>query len=203
MVFSSRAKQRALVEKLVAERSNQSAIERLCSDYDADIVFDRADWVSALVDTGNIIRFPTQKMTATRAITLQGKLIWLIRSAQYNRAYHSSEPDATSATRDAVRAWKRRSDMRRYRDDVRAIVSDLRWGRKRFRINVNDAYASPLCNEGVDGFLRSIGVSRFTDFPGWFIAWCFALDRQVGFVIWEAYKRTQAEVCIQTDSTVR
>ncbi len=203
MFFNSKAKHRGLMEKLVAERTQQSAIERFCSNYDADIVFDRADWVSALVDTRNVIRFPTQKVTATRAITLQGKLIWLIRSVHYARAYHSSEPDATSATKDAVRAWTRRSDMRRYRDDVRAIVSDLRWGRKRFRIHVDDAYASPLCNEGVDGFLRSIGVGRFTDFPGWFIAWCFALDRQVGFVIWEAYKRTQAEGCMQTDSTVR
>lgn len=203
MVFKSKARYRRLMDRLAAERPNQSAIERLCSDYEADIVFDRADWVSALVDTGNVVEFSTKKMTATRAMTLQGKLIWLIRSAQYRRAYHSSETDAASAVEDALRAWKRRSDMRRYRDDVRAIVSDLRWGRKRFRIHVDDAYASPLCNEGVDGFLRSIGVGRFTDFPGWFIAWCFALDRQVGFVIWEAYKRTQAEPCVPTDNTVR
>jgi hypothetical protein len=203
-VFSNpKAKYRALMDKLAAERSSESAIERLCSDYESDIIFDRADWVSALVDTGNVIQFNTMKMTATRAITLQGKLIWLIRSAQYKRAYHSSQPDASSAIQDAICAWKRRSDMRRYREEVRAIVSDLRWGRKRFRIRVEDAYASPLCNEGVDGFLRSIGVGRFTDFPGWFIAWCFALDHQVGFVIWEAYKRTRAEGCSQADGTAR
>lgn len=187
------APSRALIDRLIAERPGLTGLERLAADTERDVIFDRSDWVSAWVDTGHRIDGTADGLTATRAITAQGRLIWLVRSPGYQRAYHSRAATAGAAMAEAATAWRRRREMRAHRDELRGIVRDLRRGRLRYPISVEDAYASPLCAEGVDGFLRAIGMARFRVFPGWFIAWCFALDRQVGFVIWEAHRRHMAE----------
>ena len=185
-VFFKRAR---LTETLLAARTGIPALERLCADPERDILFDRSDWVSAYLDRGNTVSIDGGRLMATRAITTQGRMIWLVRSRHLSRAYHSRMADPHAAMTEAERAWQRRRDMRAHRDELGKIVHALRWGRLRYKIRVDDAYASPLCEEGVDGFLRVVGFGAITTFPGWFIAWCFAIDRQVGFVIWEAHQR--------------
>ncbi|MDU8941979.1 hypothetical protein [Ovoidimarina sediminis] len=178
-----------LIDRLVAARTAAPMLERMCADPRRDVFFDRSDWVSVYADAANTVRRDQGRLTATRAITLQGRMIWLVRARAFKRAYHSRAGTAEAAFRDAETAWSRRAAMRVHRDELQRVVRDLRFGRVRYPITVDDAYASPLCEEGVDGFLRSFGLGRFRTFPGWFIAWAFALDRQVGFVIWEAHLR--------------
>lgn len=178
-----------LIERLIGARPQSSAFDRICADPDNEITFDRSDWVGCYVDQTHYRTWPDDGLSATRAITKQGRMIWLVRSTTYRRAYHSRAETATGAVDDARRAWARRAEMRALRPELYRVVRALRTGRLSFSITVDDAYASPLCEEGVDGFLRAIGMARVRVFPGWFIAWCFALDRQVGFVIWEAYQR--------------
>ncbi|MEM7642225.1 MAG: hypothetical protein AAF366_06815 [Pseudomonadota bacterium] len=155
--------------------------------------FDFSDWVSAWVDPQNRATNPSGTVTACRAISMSGRLLWLVRKSGLRRAYHSREMDAEAAIADAENAWQRREDQKIFKPQVRTIVSDLRWLRTRHRVLIDDAYQSPLCNEGIDSFLDTLRISGFRSYPGWLVGWLFAIDRQVGFVLWEAHLRVIAE----------
>ncbi|CAN0453336.1 unnamed protein product, partial [Ectocarpus fasciculatus] len=154
--------------------------------------FDRSDWVSAWVDPHNFATSACGTVRACRAISMEGRLLWLVRKSGLNRAYHSRETEAEAAIADAERAWQRRLDQRTLKPRVKAIVADLRWLRVRHRVLIDDAYQSPLCDEGIDAFLRALWISGFRSYPGWLVGWLFAIDRQVGFVLWEAHLRVTA-----------
>lgn len=126
-------------------------------------------------------------------------MLWLVRRAGLARAFHSRADDPFAAMAEAEAAWRRRADQRPLRPQVRAIVRDLRWLRRRMWVCRADACRSPLCDEGVDAFLRSLGLGRFDCFPGWLIAWLFAFDRQVGFVLCEADQRVRAALSLPGD----
>lgn len=151
--------------------------------------FDRSDWVAAWVDPRNGATSACGTVQACRAISVEGRLLWLVRKSGLNRAYHSREPQADAAIADAEHAWQRRRDQQVLKPRVRAIVADLRRLRVRHRILIDDAYRSPLCDEGIDAFLRALCISGFRSYPGWLVGWLFTIDRQVGFVLWEAHLR--------------
>lgn len=183
---------RSLKARLVAERPSPPS--PVCSlDTRPDrLDFDRSDWVSVWVDPRHCATSPCGTVMACRAISVRGRLLWLVRKSGLRRAFHSREVAAQDAIADAERAWQRREDQRALKPQVRAIVADLRWLRVRHRVLIDDAYRSPLCNEGIDGFLRALRISGFRSYPGWLVGWLFAIDRQVGFVLWEAHLRVTA-----------
>ncbi|WP_263843569.1 hypothetical protein [Roseobacter sinensis] len=119
-------------------------------------------------------------------------MLWLVRKSGLRRAYHSREKEAEAAIADAQTAWQRRHDQKIFKPQVHTIVSDLRWLRVRHPVLIDDAYRSPLCDEGIDGFLRTLRISGFRSYPGWLVGWLFTIDRQVGFVLWEAHLRVSA-----------
>ncbi|WP_298976515.1 hypothetical protein [uncultured Roseobacter sp.] len=57
---------------------------------------------------------------------------------------------------------------------------------------IDDAYRLPFCDEGIDAFLRALRIDGFRFYPGWLVGWLFAIDRQAGFVLWEAHLRETA-----------
>ena len=190
-----------LKRRLLTVRPGVSG-QGLCLDQLAgELEFLRTDWVSTWLDPRNRYTAPATEITATRAITTEGRLIWLVRNPAYRRPYHARAVRPTDAVEEARTAWRRRQEMKRLKPEVRRIVRDLRWLRVRHEVTVADAYASPLCEEGVDGFLRALGLARWRRFPGWLIAWLFAVDRQVGFVLYEAHLRRLREAR-QTPGTV-
>jgi hypothetical protein len=157
------------------------------------LVFHRSDWVSVWLDLRQIALSRDGLITATRAITPYGRLLWLVRHCDHKRPFHSREADATAAFADAEAAWARRRQHRAVRSEVADIVRDLRRFRKRYRVTLDDAYRSPLCDEGVDGFLTTLGIAGFRSYPGWLIAWFYGFDRQVGYVLYEAHRRQTAQ----------
>lgn len=157
------------------------------------LFFDWSDWVAAWVDPLNRATADCGTVVACRAISTEGRLLWLVRKSGLGRAYHSREEQAGAAIADAERAWRRRQEQKIFKPQVRAIVSDLRWLRVRHAVLIDDAYRSPLCDEGIDSFLRTLRIAGFRSYPGWLVGWLFAIDRQVGFVLWEAHLRVAAE----------
>ncbi|MEZ5777476.1 MAG: hypothetical protein R3E44_03850 [Paracoccaceae bacterium] len=157
------------------------------------LVFDRSDWVSAWIDPRQIVLSWDGTTEAVRGVTTHGRLLWIVRQTGLSRAYHSRAADPFDAMAEARTAWQRRRDQRHLKPEVERIVRDLRWFRRRLAIRTDDAYRSPLCDEGVDGFLMSLGIVGFRTYPGWLIAWLYAFERQVGFVLYEAHRRQLAE----------
>lgn len=158
----------------------------------ADLRFDRTDWVSMWMDVRHVVHSADGSVSMARGITVQGRLLWMVRKKGLQRAYHARATDPFDAMAEAEDAWRRRKEQRVHKDRVKAIVRDLRSLRVRYQVTLDDAYTSPLCDEGVDGFLRSLGISGYHRYPGWLIAWLYAFDRQVGFVLFEAHKRREA-----------
>lgn len=185
----SRLPESILKRQLLAERPGASGRALNPSFGMDELCLIRSDWVSTWVDPMNWHVDPDTGKTATRAIKLDGRLLWLVRNPAYRRAYHARAVLPQEAIREADFAWSRRAEMRERKAEMLRIVRDLRKLRTRYRVTVEDAYASPLCSDGVDGFLQTLRLDRFRSFPGWLIAWLFALDRQVGFVLWEAHQR--------------
>ncbi len=175
--------------RLLSERPGRSGVELSLGDLPGKFEFVRMDWVSTWLDRLNVVHSREGNLTATRAITAQGRLIWLVANPNFRRAYHSRSDTATNAFDEARTAWSRRAEFRNRKTEMKRILWELRLLRVRHNVTVEDAYASPLCEEGVDGFLRSLGLGRFRRFPGWLIAWLSIFDRQVGMVLYEARKR--------------
>ncbi len=175
--------------RLLALRGPQALRETSLDFRPSRLVFDRSEWVSAWLDPRQSVLSRDGTLIATRAITPRGRLLWLVRKCGLCRAYHSRAEDAFAAMEEAEISWRRRRAQRAAKDEVRTIVRDLRRFRVRYRVTLEDAYRSPLCDEGVDGFLLSLGITGFRSYPGWLIAWLYAIDRQVGFVLYEAHLR--------------
>ncbi|WP_227267774.1 hypothetical protein [Roseobacter weihaiensis] len=100
-----------------------------------------------------------------RATSAEGHLRWLVRQSGLNRVCHSREPQVDAAIADAEHGWQRRRVQQGLKPRVRAIVADV----------------------------RRLGISRFRSYPGRLFGWFFAIDRQVGFVLWEAHLRATGE----------
>lgn len=179
--------------RLLAERPGVSGVDLSLGDLPGDLEFVRADWVSAWVDRQHKVLSDWQGVTATRAITVEGRLIWMVKHPEYRREYHARAATSAAAFNEARMAWRRRAEMRKHKAEVRRITHEMRFLKVRHDVTVDDAYASPLCDEGVDGFLHSLGLGRYRCFPGWLIAWLAVFDRQVGFVLYEARKRHEAK----------
>ena len=60
-----------------------------------------SDWVSAYLDRGNTVSVDGVRIVATRAITTQGRLIWLVANRHLSRAYHSRKADPHAAMAEA------------------------------------------------------------------------------------------------------
>lgn len=181
-----------LKRQLLAARPDLSGMDLDVGDVSGDILFSRVDWVPAWEDRSHVVSSEDDGLTATRAITSEGRLIWLVRNTSFRRAFHARSANAPGAFDEARCAWQRRAEFRNHKAEVRRIVRELRFLRVRHDVTVDDAYASPLCEEGVDGFLRTLRLSHYRRFPGWLIAWLSVFDRQVGFVLYEARKRHEA-----------
>ncbi|MEM8973924.1 MAG: hypothetical protein AAGD43_17830, partial [Pseudomonadota bacterium] len=178
--------------ELLAQRDASSIAQSLEMRRE-DLVFDRSDWVSAWVDPRQVYWSRDGLTQATRAITVNGRLIWLVSHPKFKRPYHSREETAMEAFSDAENAWHRKLAQAHAKRAVREIAYRLATFRESYAVVIDDAYRSPLCDEGVDGFLRSLGVPGIKRCPGWLVAWFYYVDRQVGFVIYEAHKRHVAE----------
>lgn len=175
--------------ELLAQRGAATFAQSLEMWWSNSLVFDRSDWVSAWVDPRQSYWSRDGLTQATRAITVDGRLIWLVSHPKFKRPYHSREETATEAFLDAQNAWRRKTAQAKAKGEVREIVYRLATFRESYAVVIDDAYRSPLCDEGVDGFLRSLGVPGIKRCPGWLVAWFYYVDRQVGFVIYEAHKR--------------
>lgn len=188
--FHGPAAQESLRLKLAMERQATSLLDREIAASSDQIVREREDWVDALVDYGNVFSCDGGKTRAIRALALHdGALFWLVRRTGKARGFHSNCLEPQSAVQQARAAWRARKLVRQNWDVVQRIARDLLFGRRRFKIRLEDAHASPLCSMGIAAFMRRMRISHVTEIPGWTAAVLMRIDPQVGFVIYQAHLR--------------
>ncbi|MEM6891371.1 MAG: hypothetical protein AAF636_25070 [Pseudomonadota bacterium] len=176
--------------KLAMQRQDTSLLDREIAAASGEIVQEREDWVDAFVDYSHVISLDKGKTRAIRAVAMHdGTLFWLVRKTGKARGFHSDRPDPLAAIEQAEAAWRARKLVRRNWEAVQELARDLLLGRRRFRVRLEDAHASPLCSMGIAAFMRRMCISQITETPGWFAAVLMRIDPQVGFVIHQAYLR--------------
>lgn len=183
---------RKILQLLAGQRPMMSLMEKEILTVSGEFAFDKRDWVKLWYDPGNVVFADCGTVRAYRAVTIEGTLLWYVFRDGKARGYHASASDPFTAMQDAQHAWQRRRQIKARWRDIEALGQDLRSGRQSFEIRVSDAHASPLCTLGIDGFMRSLGLSGFSRISGRMAGLLMKIEPQLGFVIYEAWLREQA-----------
>lgn len=181
-----------LWSRLARERQMISLMEKEIIPLVEPFARKRENWVPMWVDLGNRVTCETGQAFALRAISDKGELIWFVRQDGQRLGYHSEETDPFAAMAEARAARNARRQVRQNWDQVKQLRGDVLKGRRKFTVDIEDAYASPLCRLGVDGFMRRLGLGRVKRIPARLLALLAIFDEQVGFVLWQAAKRQEA-----------
>ena len=180
-----------LWSRLARERQMMSLMEKEMIPLVEPFARKRENWVPMWVDLGHRVVCETGTAVALRAITDRGELLWFVRQTGQRLGYHAQDSDPVAAIAAAREARNARRAIRARWDEVRRLRDDVLRGKKSFPVHINDAYASPLCTLGIDGFMRRMGMGRVQNVPCRLVAALTYVDEQVGFVLWQAWLRHQ------------
>jgi len=181
-----------LWSRLARERQMMSLMEKEIVPLVEPFTRKRENWVPMWVDLGNRVICESGEAFASRAITDRGELLWFVRQAGQKLGYHSTEADPVAAMAEAREARRQRRAVRGRWKEVTQLRSDILRGKESFEVRIDDAYASPLCTLGIEGFMRRIGLGRVKRVPCRVAAAMMYIDEQVGFVLWQAWQRHNA-----------
>jgi len=174
---------------LAHQRPMTSLMEKEIATVSTDMVFDKSDWVPLYFDRGNAVVSDCGQLTAYRAATLKGQLLWMVFTPGKLRGFHADCTDPVEAMDQAKASLMHRRAVRQDWTLVEQTARDLMVGRQRFSVRVEDLHASPLCAMGIEGFRRTIGMGNVTRMPGWMAALLMKIEPQMGFVIHAALQR--------------
>lgn len=179
---------------LARQRPMTSLLDKEIIAEGPDLVFDKANWVPLYFDRGHAVPSDCGRMTAFRAVTLNGQFLWMVFAQDKQHGYHAACDDPVEALEQARHSWAHRRAVRQDWDLVERTARDLILGRQRFDVRIEDAQASPLCLLGIDGFRRAVGLGRVTRMPGRVAALLMKIEPQMGFVIHAALQRQARSV---------
>ena len=182
-----------LVRRLTAERERTARLPGATVTGTPRIVRDRANWVRCLVDRDQVVERGLDGATARRAITDEGRLIWMVQARGRRHAYHAIAADAEAAFAEADEARERRRQIGRRRAEIRRLRRDVLLGRRRYFTTIDDARVAGLCELGIRGFLARIGHSRRGGASAFVLALASFLDRQPGYAMFAAHLRLERE----------
>lgn len=177
---------------LAKQRQMTSLVEKEIIAESVDMEFRKADWVPLYLDRGHKVTSDCATLTAYRAITMKGQLIWMVMTPEKVKGYHAETNDPFEAMEQARLSWAHRRVVRKNWTQVEQTARDLVLGRQKFDIRIEDVMASPLCSLGIDGFRSAIGMGRVTRISGRLAALLMKIEPQMGFVIYAAKQRHDA-----------
>jgi len=183
-----------LLRKLVAERQLTSHLEVQLAANLSDFVRNNENRIRVWIDPDNVRNSDCGRFQAFRSITMEGELLWFVKTFSKKFGYHSQHSDPFAAMIDAQLAWAERSHIKKtHWQEIETLAQELRLGTTSFDITISDAEKSPLCSMGIRAFIRRFRLERFEKISGRIAAFLMLIEPQVGFVIWEAARRSAAE----------
>lgn len=193
MIYRATQAHERLKSTLVSTRKMMSLVDKDIATASPEMVRETENWVPMWVDEGHVVTSDCGELRAYRAIGLDGTLMWFVRHPQKLRGYHAQTDCPFDAFVQAQSAWKRRAQVRSEWAGIKAVARDLISGRIKFDVTRDDAYASPLCKAGIDGFMARLGMANVNRIGGRTAALLMKIDPQLGFVIREAHRRHMRE----------
>jgi len=179
----------ALKTKLLMTRTDSCPASPTSRPDSARLRRCRANWVPAWVDDEHRIEGNDPAVHARRAITDCGRLIWMVHRAGRRFAYHSLATDPIDAILEAEAAVARRRAIRARWDEVDGLRRDALARRVRFTAVRSDAAAGGLCQLGIEGYMRALGLARVEEVSAFWLAVGCKIDEQAGFALFSAAER--------------
>lgn len=180
----------ALFQKLAGERKTLSEGEReAIADASAFIFVDRT-WVTLWYDPAHAIRSRCGGMTAYRAITTTGDLLWYVAPEGDAPVYHAQCADPFEAIEHATVALGAQADLNRRWAHIERLARDLRSGAVAFDVTAEDARRVPLRAVLFKTMMAVAGVSGKRAVSGRTAAMMMKVEPSVGFIIHAAWVRS-------------
>ncbi len=187
----------ALFQKLISERKTLSASEKeVIADASAFTYVDRT-WVTLWYDPGHAIQSNCGGMTAYRAITTSGDLLWYVAPQGDAPVYHAQCSDPFEAIEHATVALGAQTDLNRRWAHIERLARDLRNGTLDFDVCAEDVRNVPLRASALKGVLALAGLFGHGKISGRTAAALMTVQPSIGFIIHAAWLRAQSDAPAQ------
>ena len=130
-------------------------------------------------------------MTAYRAITTTGDLLWYVAPEGDAPVYHAQCTDPFEAIEHATVALGAQGDLNRRWAHIERLAAGLRCGAIEFDVSVEDARNVPLRAWVFTALMTVLGVFGTRSISGRMAATLMRMQPSVGFVIHAAWLRAQ------------
>ena len=181
----------ALFKTLVGEREDRPDG---CSDKQRGVdsfTFVDRDWVTLWYDPEHAVRSHCGGMTAYRAITTTGELLWYIAPEGKAPVYHAQCADPFEAIEHSTVALGAQNDLNLRWAFIERLAQDLRSGAQAFDITLGDVKRSPVAPVALRTLLSCLSRLGIRRVPARLVAALMKIDPSLGFVIHTAWMRSQ------------
>ena len=192
----------ALFQILMGERKTLSAGEKeAIADASAFTYVDRT-WVTLWYDPAHAIRSKCGGMTAFRAITSTGDLLWYVAPEGDAPVYHAQCADPFEAIEHATVALGAQADLNRRWAHIERLAHGLRSGALKFNVTPEDARRVPMRPTLFKAFMAVVDLFGTRAISGRTAAMMMKVEPSIGFVIHAAWVRAQIADPVQNSVVV-
>lgn len=182
----------ALFKTLAGERKHLSGDTRDALARAETFTFVDRTWVTLWYDPDHAVRSDCGGMTAYRAITTTGDLLWYVAPKGDAPVYHAQCADPHEAIEHATVALGAQIDLNRRWSHIERIARDLRSGALAFDISAQDVARAAVAPITLRAAMACIRKLTGRDMSGRHAAMLMKLQPSVGFVIHAAWLRALA-----------
>ncbi|MFL4470953.1 hypothetical protein ACERZ8_14090 [Tateyamaria armeniaca] len=180
----------ALFQKLAGERKALSQGEKdAIADASAFTFVDRT-WVTLWYDPAHAIRSKCGGMTAFRAITTTGDLLWYVAPEGDAPVYHAQCADPFEAIEHATVALGAQADLNRRWAHIERLAEDLRSGAVAFDVTLEDARRVPIRPTMFKALMAAMSLFGKRTVSGRNAAMLMKAEPSIGFIIHAAWIRS-------------
>ena len=154
---------------------------------------DRSNWVGCWLDHGYRVLDDAGQVQAVRGITDRGQLIWMVLHPGKRFGYHADARDPHAAIAQARDAWARRRMIKSRWDEVVALRRAVVAGRIKVLVHIEDARDAGLCELGIRGFMRAIGMGERVRMSGRALALASYMEPQAAYALFAAHLRCRSQ----------
>jgi hypothetical protein len=177
---------------LAGERPGLDAAQRQSLIEVGAFTFVDRTWVTLWFDPDHAVRSDCGGMTAYRAITTTGDLLWYVAPAGEAPVYHAQCADPYEAIEHATVALGAQDDLNRRWVHIERLAHDLRRGAIHFNVTLDDARMAPICPLGFKAVMASVGLFGARAISGRTAAVLMKVEPNIGHIIHAAWMRAEA-----------
>lgn len=172
-----------LVATLLAQRPSCLPLDR------SEVLDSDENWVRMKIDTGHCVDLPDGISRAQRAIDLEGRLLWVIRSPKHRLCFPSLLREVQDAAEEAEAAVTRRAEISAEWPQVQRVLDAVAAGRLDFPLDPGDGVSGGLSAVAIEAFLRRHDLGATTTIPAAAAHRLIGVEPLVAFGIYAGWLR--------------